>query len=193
MCTHKPLFVRVLALEDNPVPGTYYPNLNQWLPLPIFSGCPWGRGRDLPCLLSPVYSTAVGLEIGDVSPEEHHGGISTAPRGLVPWVTASLQTHGWFARLLQSQVLTGFHCLSQLVRLLDIASTMLCMVVHIYLRAPVLSLTLLRMMKEEFLPDTVTIQNTISIALIIFLFLWKEAISALTSASMQLFNGFIPL
>lgn len=123
---------------------------------------------DLPCLLSPVYSTAVGLEFGDVTPEEHKGGVPTAPGGSVPWVTASLQTHGWFARLLQSQVPTGFHHLSQLVRLLDIASTMLCMLVHIYLRAPVLSLTFLHVMKEEFPPDTVTTQNTISIALIIF-------------------------
>lgn len=36
-------------------------------------------------------------------------------------------------------------------------------------------------------------QNTISTALIIFLFLWKEAASAVASANMQLFNGFILL
>lgn len=66
---------------------------------------------------------------------------------------------------LQSQASTAFHLLTQLVRLLAIASTMLCIIEDIYLRALVLSLTSLPMMEEEFPPDTVTTQNTISIAL----------------------------
>lgn len=60
---------------------------------------------------------------------------------------------------LQSRASTAFHLLAQLA----VASTTLCMIVDIYLRAPVLSLTFLPMMEEEFPPDTVTIQNTISL------------------------------
>lgn len=141
---------------------------------------------DLPCLLSR--STPLQWS-------------SRAGWRCEPWGAQRGSVQGWQPLCRHRDGLQGwppvrstlrFSSLTQLVRLLPMASTMLCVVVDVYLRAPVLSLTFLCMMKEEFLPDTVTTQNTISIALIIFLFLSKEATSALASANMQLFMALFP-
>lgn len=76
-------------------------------------------------------------------------------------------------------------------QLLDTASTMLCMAVDIHLRDPEFNFPAHD--ERGVCARYCNKQNTISIALIIFLFLWKEAASAVASANMQLFNGFILL